>query len=108
VECPEPALRLFNHGLVSDASGQVMSKSKGNVVSPMEIVAQHGADVARLAMFFAAPSEKEVQWNNDAVVGVEKFAVNRLYPLVTRYRGSNPDLKQYFKGRSLGRPFCFL
>jgi leucyl-tRNA synthetase len=92
----EPATRLFNHGMVMDASGEVMSKSKGNVVSPLELMDQRGVDVSRLAMFFTAPSEKEVLWSADTVTGVEKFVVNKLFPLHQRYRGSQPDLKQHF------------
>ena len=90
-------MKLFNHGMVMDSKGEVMSKSKGNVTSPMELVEQRGVDVTRLAMYFAAPSEKEVLWNNEYLTGVEKFAVNKFYPLVAGYRGSNPDLKQHFK-----------
>lgn len=93
----EPATRLFNHGMVMDADGEVMSKSKGNVVSPIGLMADRGVDVSRLAMFFTAPSEKEVAWSNDSLTGVEKFVLNRLHPLVASYRGTRPDLKQHFK-----------
>ncbi|UCG61848.1 MAG: leucine--tRNA ligase [Candidatus Zixiibacteriota bacterium] len=96
VTTPEPAQRLFNHGMVMDSKGEVMSKSKGNVISPMELVANHGVDVTRLGMFFVAPSDKEVLWSNDTLTGVEKFAINKFYPLVNCLRGSQPDLKQYF------------
>ena len=97
VDSPEPAKRMFNHGMVLDSIGEVMSKSKGNVVSPIAVMGERGVDVARLAMFFTAPSEKEVMWSNDSVVGVEKFVMNRFYPLVTMYRNVSPDLKCYFK-----------
>ncbi len=97
----EPATRLFNHGMVMDAHGEVMSKSKGNVVSPIGLMADRGVDVCRLAMFFTAPSEKEVAWSNDTLTGVEKFVLNRLHPLVASYRGTRPDLKQYFKVETL-------
>lgn len=93
----EPAKRLFNHGMVMDSSGEVMSKSKGNVVSPIEIMDNHGVDVSRLAMFFTAPSDKEVLWSNDSVVGVNKFAYNKFFPLAQEFRNSQPDLKYYFK-----------
>ncbi len=93
----EPALRLFNHGMVMDAHGEVMSKSKGNVVSPITLMESRGTDVTRLAMFFTAPSEKEVLWSSDSITGVEKFVLNRLMPIIEDYRGSKPDLKRYFK-----------
>jgi len=93
----EPNTRLFNHGLVMDGQGEVMSKSKGNVVSPIALTDQRGVDVTRLAMYFTAPSEREVLWSDDSITGVEKFILNKVYPLSDPYRQSNPDLKQYFK-----------
>jgi leucyl-tRNA synthetase len=96
LSCDEPATRMFNHGMVMDANGEIMSKSKGNVVSPIGLTEERGVDVTRLAMFFTAPSEKEVLWSDESLTGVEKFVLNRLFPLVTNYRQSRPDLKQYF------------
>lgn len=97
----EPSAKLFNHGMVSDSQGRVMSKSLGNVVSPMAVMDEHGIDVSRLAMFFTAPSEKEVQWSNDTITGVDKFVSNRVFPLIELYRNSNPDLKYRFKKSEL-------
>ncbi len=97
VDDEEPAVRLFNHGMVLDAKGKVMSKSAGNVVSPITLLEERGVDISRLAMYFTAPSEKEVLWSNETIIGVEKFAINKLFPLVEHYRQTNPDLKQYFK-----------
>lgn len=96
IDFDEPAKRLFNHGMVMDAHGEVMSKSKGNVVSPIALMETRGTDITRLAMFFTAPSEKEVLWSSDSVTGVEKFVLNRMYPIIKEYRGSRPDLKHYF------------
>ncbi|UCD64215.1 MAG: leucine--tRNA ligase [Candidatus Zixiibacteriota bacterium] len=93
----EPATRLFNHGMVMDSKGEVMSKSKGNVVSPVALMEQRGVDVTRLAMFFTAPSEKEVLWSDESISGVEKFAINKFFPLASLFRRSEPDLKCYFK-----------
>jgi leucyl-tRNA synthetase len=69
----EPATKLFNLGWVKDEHGRKMSKSRGNVVSPMEIMAERGVDNTRLAMFFFSPSEKEVLWNDKTMTGVERF-----------------------------------
>ena len=77
----EPAKRLFNHGMVLDEKGEVMSKSKGNVVSPTDLIKNDGVDVARLAMFFAAPSEAEILWSDKGIVGARRF-VARLIELV--------------------------
>jgi len=69
----EPDLCLFNHGMVNDAQGRKMSKSVGNVISPIELVGRHGPDPVRLAVLFAAPSEKEILWSNAGVTGAERF-----------------------------------
>jgi leucyl-tRNA synthetase len=101
VKDDEPASVLFNHGMVMDAKGKLMSKSKGNVVSPIGLMDNRGIDISRLAMFFTAPTEKEVCWSDDSLVGPEKFVLNRFYPMATCYRGTNSDLKQYFNLESL-------
>lgn len=59
-----------------------MSKSKGNVVSPEAIIDQFGADTARLFILFAAPPERDLEWNDSAVEGCYRF-LNRVYRLVT-------------------------
>jgi leucyl-tRNA synthetase len=74
----EPAIELFNHGMVLDKEGKVMSKSVGNVVSPIDMMEKHGTDVSRIAMYFAAPSEREILWNEEGVVGSSRF-LNRIY-----------------------------
>jgi leucyl-tRNA synthetase len=98
---PEPATILFNHGMVLDEKGEVMSKSKGNIVSPTNMMDERGVDISRLAMFFTAPSDKEVLWSNESITGVEKFAANKVYPLCNKFRQSAPDLKCYFNSNDL-------
>lgn len=71
----EPAVTMFNHGMVLDSKGDVMSKSKGNVVSPIDVMARHGVDPTRLTMFFATPGDREVLWTGEGLVGVERFAM---------------------------------
>ncbi|MEW6026845.1 MAG: leucine--tRNA ligase [Planctomycetota bacterium] len=78
----EPVRRLFNHGMVLDEKGEVMSKSKGNVTSPREIMEEYGVDAGRVAMFFAAPSEAEILWSKNGLVGAQRF-LNRVYQLVS-------------------------
>lgn len=78
----EPVIRLFNQGMVLDARGEVMSKSKGNVVSPAAILDQYGVDVARLMMLFFAPSDAEIKWDDrQAGPGARRF-VDRVWQLV--------------------------
>ncbi len=92
----EPAARLFNHGMVMDAHGEVMSKSRGNVVSPIDVMAQRGVDITRLAMYFTAPSEKEVMWSDQTIAGVERFVLNRLSRITGDLRGSRSEFNQHF------------
>jgi leucyl-tRNA synthetase len=76
----EPAIELFNHGMVLDSEGQVMSKSKGNVISPVDLIDKYGVDVSRVAMYFSAPSEREVLWSEEGITGARRF-LNRVYTL---------------------------
>jgi len=73
----EPFKNLLTQGMVLK-DGAKMSKSKENVVDPDELIKQYGADTARLFILFAAPPEKELEWNDKAVEGAYRF-LNRLY-----------------------------
>jgi leucyl-tRNA synthetase len=64
--------------------GAKMSKSKGNVVSPDEMVARYGADSARMYSLFASPPDRDLDWQEDGVAGVSRFLA-RVWRLVTRY-----------------------
>jgi leucyl-tRNA synthetase len=68
----EPFARLFNHGWV-DMGGAKMSKSKGNVVSPDEIVAAYGADALRLYILFIGPAAARVDWQENGLEGMSRF-----------------------------------
>jgi leucyl-tRNA synthetase len=68
----EPFENLLTQGMVLK-DGAKMSKSKGNTVDPDAIVQQYGADTARLFILFAAPPQKELEWNDSAVEGAYKF-----------------------------------
>jgi len=96
VDFDEPALRLFNHGMVLDTQGQVMAKSKGNVVSPITVMDRYGVDISRLAMLFAAPAAKELLWSEEGLTGTSRF-VNRLYRLAEVVGGQPVNLDQRFK-----------
>jgi leucyl-tRNA synthetase len=80
LDIEEPVVRLFHHGMVMDDKGEVMSKSKGNVVAPAELFARDGVDIPRLAMLFFAPSADEILWNEKGIDGVRRF-VQRLWSL---------------------------
>ena len=75
----EPFTHLFNQGMVcklSEKSGAVekMSKSKGNVVNPDEIVAKYGSDVLRMYMLFMGPPELDCEWQDAGIEGLKRFA----------------------------------
>jgi len=73
----EPFKNLLTQGMVLK-DGSKMSKSKGNTVDPDELIKKYGADTARLFILFAAPPEKELEWNDNAVEGAFRF-LSRLY-----------------------------
>lgn len=79
----EPFTNLLTQGMVLK-DGAKMSKSKGNVVSPEEIVAKYGADTARLFILFAAPPERDLEWSDQGVEGAFRF-LNRVWRLVYNY-----------------------
>ncbi len=90
----EPFTNLLCQGMVLDANGEVMSKSKGNVVSPEEMIAEYGADAVRAAMLFMGPPDKEKLWNEDGLAGIYKF-LNRLWRIVCDLVGKADDKTLY-------------
>lgn len=90
----EPFLNLLTQGMVrkeNPKTGKIekMSKSKGNVVDPEDIIARYGADTARLFILFAAPPEKDLEWNDSAVEGAHRF-LSRVWRFV---RQAEPALR---------------
>jgi len=83
VKNDEPVRRLFTQGMVIK-DGAKMSKSKGNVVSPDDMVARYGADSARMYSLFAAPPDRDLDWQEDGVAGVSRF-LGRVWRIVTKY-----------------------
>lgn len=92
VSCEEPFENLLTQGMVLK-DGSKMSKSVGNVVSPDEIVEKYGADTARLFILFAAPPERDLDWNDTAVEGAYKF-LGRVWRAVI-------ELKEYMSGEAV-------
>jgi leucyl-tRNA synthetase len=83
VKNSEPATRLFTQGMVIK-NGAKMSKSKGNVVSPDDMVAQYGADATRMYALFAAPPDRDLDWQEDGVAGVSRF-LGRVWRLSSKH-----------------------
>lgn len=90
--CAEPALRLFNHGMVCGADGSVMSKSKGNGVEAGEFVGNYGADVCRVTTLFLAPPGKDAVWSEQGVAGAKRF-LDRIWRLGEKYSDGVSDGK---------------
>ena len=95
----EPFKNLLTQGMVLK-DGAKMSKSKGNVVDPDEIVSKYGADTARLFMMFAAPPTKELEWNDSAVEGAFRF-IRRFYESASKCEGSNASKIERIEHNSL-------
>ena len=73
LDVDEPFTNLLCQGMVKDANGETMSKSKGNVVPPSSVIEPFGADTMRLAILFIAPPEKDFDWDENAVEGANRF-----------------------------------
>lgn len=83
VNVNEPFKNLLTQGMVIK-DGAKMSKSKGNVVSPEEIIGKYGADTARLFILFAAPPERDLEWSDQGVEGAYRF-LGRLWRIIGHY-----------------------
>ncbi len=83
VDFDEPFTNLLTQGMVIK-DGAKMSKSKGNVVSPEEIIAKYGADTARLFILFAAPVERDLDWSDQGVEGAYRF-LNRVWRILGHF-----------------------
>ena len=93
VDIDEPFERLLTQGMVIK-DGAKMSKSKGNVVAPGEIISKYGADTARLFILFAAPPERDLEWSDQGVEGAFRF-LSRVWRLVAQYEGLIKDADAY-------------
>jgi leucyl-tRNA synthetase len=94
VTVEEPFLNLFNQGMItrySEKSGRIekMSKSRGNTVSPDELIAEMGADTERVYTLFIGPPEKEAEWSDEAVSGAYRF-LQRVWRMLERLPEAPP------------------
>ena len=85
VKTKEPFTRLLTQGMVVK-DGAKMSKSKGNVVEPKDIIDRYGADTLRGFILFAAPPEADLEWKQEGLEGINRF-LRRVWRLVTEHRG---------------------
>ena len=81
VDFDEPFTKLFNQGMITGKNGIKMSKSKGNVVSPDDLVRDYGCDSLRMYELFVGPPELDSEWDERGIDGVNRF-LNRFWTLV--------------------------
>lgn len=89
VNFDEPFKRLFNQGMINK-NGAKMSKSKGNVVSPDELVAKYGCDSLRMYELFVGPPEVDSEWDDSGIDGVFRY-LNKVWKLVANYKDKNAE-----------------
>ena len=91
IDFDEPFKKLFNQGMITGKNGIKMSKSKGNVVSPDDLVRDYGCDSLRLYELFVGPPELDAEWDDRGIEGVSRF-LNRFYNLVMTSK--DKDIKE--------------
>lgn len=98
VNTPEPYAKRTSHGMILGENGEKMSKSRGNVVNPDEIVDEYGADTLRLYEMFIGDFEKAAPWSQSSIRGCRRF-IERYYNLQTILNnadGIRPELESSF------------
>ena len=88
VDFDEPFTKLFNQGMITGKNGIKMSKSKGNVVSPDDLVRDYGCDSLRMYELFVGPPELDAEWDDRGIEGVYRF-MNRFWNLVMDSKDKN-------------------
>jgi leucyl-tRNA synthetase len=105
VTTKEPFQKLFNQGMILGENNEKMSKSKGNVVNPDEIVESHGADTLRLYEMFMGPLEGSIAWSTNGVDGSRRF-LDRIWRLFIEDNGTlNPKIQDNEQGSSLEKVY---
>ena len=88
VPTKEPYAKRTSHGMILGEGGEKMSKSRGNVVNPNDVVAQYGADTMRMYIMFIGDFEKAAAWSDNAVKGCKKF-IDRVWNLFDQVKDSD-------------------
>ena len=98
VSCKEPYAKRTSHGMILGENGEKMSKSRGNVVNPDDVVDQYGADTLRMYEMFIGDFEKTAPWNTSSIKGSKRFLerVAALTDMMTPEEGYSPELEGSF------------
>jgi leucyl-tRNA synthetase len=99
---PEPMIQLRNQGHILGLDGARMSKSRGNVIDPDELVRRYGADTVRAYLMFGYRWSEGGQWNSENIQGIVRW-LNRVWQLVTETRAVKPDQEHKEAARDLER-----
>ncbi len=100
IDFDEPFQKLFNQGMITGKNGIKMSKSKGNVVSPDDLVRDYGCDSLRLYELFVGPPELDSEWDDRGIEGVYRF-ITRFWKLVMDQKDQDaPETKELVKLRN--------
>ena len=99
IDFDEPFTKLFNQGMITGKNGIKMSKSKGNVISPDDLVRDYGCDSLRMYELFVGPPELDAEWDDRGIDGVNRY-LNRVWTLVMDNKDKNiPASKNMLKTR---------
>ena len=99
IDFDEPFHKLFNQGMITGKNGIKMSKSKGNVVSPDDLVRDYGCDALRMYELFVGPPELDSEWDDRGIEGVHRF-LNRFWNMVLQNKDANvKETKEMIKLR---------
>ena len=98
VSCPEPYAKRTSHGMILGENGEKMSKSRGNVVNPDDIISEYGADTMRLYEMFIGDFEQSAPWNTASIKGCKRFLerIWNLQDILTDGDSYRPELESAF------------
>ncbi len=101
----EPFNKLMNQGLILGPDGEKMSKSRGNVINPDDVIKQYGADSLRMYEMFMGPIERAKPWSTEGLGGIHRF-LNRIWRIYTDDNGKlNANIREVEPGRSYERVY---
>jgi leucyl-tRNA synthetase len=97
IDVDEPFTNLLCQGMVKDGNGETMSKSKGNVIAPEDMIREYGADAVRAYILFMSPPDKDLLWDEGGLAGLYKF-LNRAWRIVNDLVGAAGEETYYQPG----------
>jgi len=97
----EPALRYFTQGIVHGLDGDKMSKSKGNIIEPLDTIKKYGADILRLYLVSVASPDKDINWSDDGIEGSQRFMI-RMFDYFNSWKsGKSSKRVEHYLNKSI-------